>query len=66
MNSFFFSSLDTDSSLTDPLAQTSVASASPMSIAQPVSNGVTASQSERHDSTTSSGSGLDTPDQQVK
>ncbi len=53
------SSLDTDSSLTDSMVQNVSASHNGGR------NDVAASQVKRHDSTTSSGSGMDTPDIKV-
>ena len=55
----FSSSLDTDSSLADSTVQNVVFASNASR------NGVIASQVERHDSTTSSGSGMDTPDIKV-
>lgn len=54
------SSLDTDSSLTDSMVQNGVSASH-----NGGRNDVAASQVKRHDSTTSSGSGMDTPDIKV-
>jgi hypothetical protein len=54
------SSLDTDSSLTDSMVQNGISASH-----NGGRNDVAASQVKRHDSTTSSGSGMDTPDIKV-